>query len=221
MRRTAKSIWACVPAVCMVVALSGCSGIPGVFTVESAGTDSTSSGTSQKLDPTAYVDSIWESQVVPAATDKSVDLAVLMPALAADTDAASTEYGLQPGSGAPYAFLVKGSGTVTDVSKGDAVGYITVDVPGVEGVDVALAIGPAFVSTAIRDSMDFITFNQFTNQLEYAAVSTALNAKVKSTVVNDLDPSALIGKQVDFTGSFQLIDPTRILITPITLTVSP
>ncbi len=208
-------------SVAVVLATAACS-VPGVYVVETAGgSDAPKSGASAKFDPTTYAEKIWDAKVVPTATEDAVDAVTLLPALQADSVGASEQYGKQAGSGAPYAFLVKGSGTVTAVSKGNEVGSIQVEVADVGKTDVNLAVGPAFVGTAVRDAVGFIDFGQFTNQIDYADAATALNTKVKTTVVSGLDLTTIKGKQVTFTGAFQLLDPSSVLITPITLQVAP
>ncbi len=208
-------------AIALVLATAACS-VPGVYVVEQAGgTKAPGSGADAKFDPTAYADKIWDTKVVPTATDDAVEAATLLPALQADSVAASEQYGKQAGSGAPYAFLVKGSGTVVAVSKGNEVGSITVEVADVGKTEVNLAVGPAFVGTAVRDAVGFIEFGQFTNQIDYADAATALNSKVKATVVSGLDLTTIKGNQVTFTGAFQLLDPSSVFITPITLQVAP
>lgn len=205
----------------VAVAAAACS-VPGVYVVEQSGASGApKSGEVAKFDPTVYAEKIWDAKVVPTATLDAVEATTLLPALQADAVGASKQYGKQAGSGAPYAFLVKGSGTVTAVSKGNEVGSIQVDVPGVGKTEVNLAVGPAFVGTAVRDAVGFIDFGQFTNQIDYADAATALNSKVKTTVVSGLDLKAIKGKQVTFAGAFQLLDPTSVLITPITLQVAP
>ncbi len=208
-------------AIALVLATAACS-VPGVYVVEQAGgTKTPGSGADAKFDPTAYAEKIWDAKVVPTANEDAVDAATLLPALQADSVGASEQYGKQAGSGAPYAFLISGSGTVTAVSKGNEVGSIEVEVADVGKTDVHLAVGPAFVGTAVRDAVGFIDFGQFTNQIDYADAATALNTKVKTTVVSGLDLSTIKGKQVTFTGAFQLLDPSSVLITPITLQVAP
>ena len=205
-------------SVVLVLATSACS-VPGVYVIEQTGATGAGSGSTAKFDATAYADKIWASKVVPTATKDAVEATTMLPALQADSVGASKKYGKQAGSGAPYSFLIKGSGTVTAVSSGNDVGSIQVEVAGVGKTKVNLAVGPAFVGTAVRDAVGFIDFGQFTNQIDYADAATALNSKVKATVVNSLDLSTIKGKQVTFTGAFQLLDPSSVLITPITLQV--
>jgi predicted lipoprotein len=206
--------------VCLALALvtTACS-VPGVYVVEQDGATGAGSGANAKFDATTYADKNWASKVVPAATKDAVEATTLLPALQADRVGASKQYGKQAGSGAPYSFLIKGSGPVTAVSSGNDVGSIQIQVAGVGKTQVNLAVGPAFVGTAVRDAVGFIEFGQFTNQIDYADAATALNSKVKATVVNTLDLSTIKGKRVTFVGAFQLLDPSSVLITPITLQV--
>lgn len=206
-------------SVALVLATSACS-VPGVYVIEQTGASGgPGSGSTAKFDATAYADKIWASKVVPTATADAVDAATLLPALRADSAGTSKRYGKQAGSGAPYSFLVKGVGTVIAVSSGNEVGSVQVEVAGVGKTKVNLAVGPAFVGTAVRDAVGFIDFGQFTNQIDYADAATALNSKVKATVVSGLDLATITGKQVTFTGAFQQLDPSSVLITPITLRV--
>ena len=205
-----------VPVLVTMLVATACAGIPGVYVVERPGD---TGGAPQAFDATTYVDGIWETKVVPTVQSDAVPATTLLPALAADQKKASTTYGKQSGSGAPYAFLIKGTGTVTEVNDNGAVGSIAVKVPGVK-IDVSLAIGPAFVGTAIRDAVG-IGFGEFTNQLDYADAATALNARVKTSVVNAVDPKTIKGHRVTFAGAFSVLDPESVLVTPVELTVAP
>lgn len=221
-RRGAVNRRLVIPIVLLALTglLAACSGVPGIYVVEKPGSAGSGAGGTKKFDATAYANGIWSSKVVPAAQQGAVDAATLLPALRADQQGASARYGKQAGTGSPYSFLVKGTGTVTDATTGNAVGSIQVQVPGVGKTDVNLAVGPAFVGTAIRDAVGFIKFGQFTNQIDYADAATALNAKVKATVVGGVDLKSIKGKKVTFTGAFQLLAPSSVMVTPITLAVA-
>lgn len=203
----------------LVVSLTACSGIPGLFVIEKPGSSATAADGGEKFDATAYTNRVWASRVVPTAQKKAVDAAVLLAALRKNEQAAGARYGKRSGSGSPYSFLIKGTGTVTGVSDASGAGSAQLDVQGAGKTDVNIAIGPALVGTAVRDAVGFIDFSQFTNQIDYANVATALNTKVKNTVLKDVDAGSLKGKKVTFTGAFQLLTPSSVMITPITLEV--
>ncbi|MGB9377434.1 MAG: DUF2291 domain-containing protein [Mycobacteriales bacterium] len=208
-------------ALCALLTLTGCTKVPGVYVAEKDGGAASQAGSSGKIfDPKSYVEKNWDSKVVPAVTDKSEDASTVLAALAANPAAASQKYGRQNGTGSPYAFLVKGTGKVVSVDR-SATGSLLVDLaPGDGKPDLSIAIGPAFVGTAIRDAVGFIKFSQFTNQIDYADVSTALNTRVRTTVVGGKNFAGAAGKTVTFAGAFQLLDPKHIVVTPVTLDVA-
>jgi predicted lipoprotein len=63
----------------------------------------------------------------------------------------------------------------------------------------------------------FITFGQFTNQVEYADAATALNNQLREKLLKGLDVAALEGKEITFTGAFTLLTPQTVTITPVAL----
>jgi predicted lipoprotein len=202
----------------LIVLLTGCAGIPGVYVVEK----SRAAGEAEpgKFNADTYVEGIWASKVLPTVEADATPATTLLPALLSDTEATSKKYGHQAGTGSPYSFLVKGAGTVTEVDDNGAVGTMTLKVAGVDKTEVRIAIGPAIVSTAVRDAVGFIDFGQFVNQLDYADAATALNTKVKTTVLSSIDLKTVKGKKVTFSGAFQSVVPSTVTITPVTLKVA-
>jgi predicted lipoprotein len=170
----------------------------------------------------AYVDSIWESQVLPAAANDSTELGTLLQALQADAEAAKQEYGHREGQ-RPYNFLVRGEAKVLSVDTTSRAGTIDIDLLPDDGqADAKLQVGPVIRGTSIRDALPFIQFNMFLNQLEYASVSNTMNEKVVAEVIGEQDLASLQGKTVDFEGAFTLEEGkalTEVLITPVKLTV--
>ncbi len=194
-----------------------CSRVPGVYTyVPSGETASAGAGGKAAFDKQTFVDGIWQSKVLPAIDTDAVDATTLLPALAADQEAASKQYGSQAGTGSPFAFLVRGTGTVTKVDEDSPSHPVTVKVDGLEGKDstVQVVTGPVIAGTALRDAVKFIKFSDFTNQLDYADAGTGLNDKVKSDVLAKVSAKDLVGKKVDFAGAFSLVAPGVVLVVP-------
>ncbi|MGR6915495.1 DUF2291 family protein [[Actinomadura] parvosata] len=164
-----------------------------------------------KFDPAAFGARNYESKVVPAIKQSAVDLPVLLKALAEDKEAAGRKYGKRQGTG-PYTFAVKGRGEAGAARSG----LLPVTAEGVPaGTRVSLQIGPAINGTALRDAAGFITFGQFTNQVEYADAATALNNELRAKLLDGLDVAALDGKEISFTGAFTLLTPQTVTITPV------
>lgn len=173
-------------------------------------------GLSAEFDPAVYVDSIWESQVIPTIREEAIELPVLIAAIEEDLETAKETYGIQDATAGPHNFLTKGTGRVLAVEAGN----MRVDLEPYDGeAEVAVRLGPAFTGTEIRDALDFIRFNDFKNVLEYAGVSNELNARVRSTVVNEIDRDTIVGEEISFFGAFALKDNTDIVIIPVVLEV--
>jgi predicted lipoprotein len=215
---------AAVTGLVLLASLSACSRVPGIYVYESKQSGTGAGGAAAAFDPTAYVNGIWASKVLPAVQSNAVDVSTVAAAIAADPDAAGKKYGKQAGTGSPYAFLIKGTGTVTKVDTDAPTGPVTVEVPGAAGakaVTLSIATGPVIAGTALRDAVGFIAFGDFTNQIDYANVANAMNAKVKSDVTGKLDRGALTGKKVTFTGAFSQLAPGQIFMVPTSVEVAP
>jgi predicted lipoprotein len=76
--------------------------------------------------------------------------------------------------------------------------------------------------TALRDSLDFTSFNDFKNQIDYAQFGKAFNQHVAQTILLDLPKDSLVGRNVAILGAFTLEDGDRLpLITPARLMLGP
>jgi len=204
-------------AAATAVLMSACAHVPGVYTyVPASEATASGAGGAKAFDAKTYVDGIWESKVLPTVDQQATDATTLLPALASDQEAASKQYGSQAGTGSPYAFLVRGTGTVTEVEEDSPSHPLTVKVDGVkgDGSTVHVVTGPVIAGTALRDAVKFIKFSDFTNQLDYADAGTGLNQKVKTEVLDKVDAKSLVGKKVDFTGAFSLVAPGVYLVIP-------
>ncbi|MBE2315843.1 DUF2291 domain-containing protein [Solirubrobacter sp. CPCC 204708] len=170
----------------------------------------------EAFDAEAFGRENFAPKVVPELERRAVELTELVPALEQDADAAGERFGVRHGS-SPYTFAVRGTGT----AKAPDGNVVEVDVEGVPSdVTVSLQIGPAINGSALRDATGLWGFNDFLNQVDYAAAGTALNNEVKATVLQDLDRESLEGKAVTFMGAFTFLAPTAITITPAQLEVS-
>jgi predicted lipoprotein len=204
-----------VGSALLAFVLAGCS-VPGLWVYEPAGA-STGTGTGTATDPAAYADEIWASKVVPTITEKAVDATTLLPAIDADATAAGEQYGVPSVSGGAPTFMVKGSGTVTEVDTEDPQGPVTVDLG--DGQTIRITTGPVITGTALRDAMQ-IGFGEFTNQLDYQNVGTALNNKAKTEVIGKVDVAGLEGRTLGFEGAFAATNSDGVLVVPTVLTVS-
>ncbi|WP_305785672.1 DUF2291 family protein [Symbioplanes lichenis] len=209
---TVTTLRASAAGLLLAFALAGCAHVPGVYTYEAkdaGGTKATA------FDATTYADQAWTEKVVPAVRSGATDVTTVAAAIDKDPAAAGEQYGVQAGTGSPYAYLVKGSGTVTKVDKTVPTGPMTVEVPQAGGkpLTVTIATGPVIAGTALRDGAG-LKFGDFTNQIEYADVANKLNDKAKTEVVAKIDLDAVTGKTVTFAGAFSALAPGTIFLVP-------
>ena len=126
-----------------------------------------------------FVDPIWSSKVLPIFEEKAQDIVQVVPEIRADPEAAGQKYGRREATN-PYNYMVKGTGKVTEIKSESQAGTAIVEIPGLNE-KIALQIGPVVRGTALRDATGLVSFNQFTNQLDYADVSKEMNSRALKT----------------------------------------
>jgi predicted lipoprotein len=162
-----------------------------------------------------FVDPIWATKVLPTIQEKAQDIAKILPEIRADPDTAGQRYGRREATN-PYNYMVKGTGKVTEVHTESQAGTAILEIPGLQE-KVALQVGPVVRGTALRDATGAVSFNQFTNQLDYADVSKEMNARALKAAFASADPKSIAGRTLKFLGAFTF-DPhskSSILITPV------
>jgi predicted lipoprotein len=151
------------------------------------------STTARTFDADGYVNSIWDSRVLPAAERSAVELRIFME-----------RQGAAPAGGpqATRAVFVRGTAIVAGVDRTSRIGLARLRLPwATEGLAVAIQIGPVLRGTALRDALEFIRFSDFVNQLEFAGVANALNGRVVTDVIGAIDVDGLAGRDVSFVGA--------------------
>ena len=130
-------------------------------------------------------------------------------------DAAGKQYGVAGGGIGPE-ISVKFDG----VAGSEDAGIYTVKVPNVpDSVVIRVQTGPAINGTDLRDTTGTISFEQFTNQIDYQNAGYAINTAMKKAVLSKVDTAKLTGKTISVVGVFQLINPNGWLVTPVKLDV--
>lgn len=161
----------------------------------------------------------WDSLAMPEFTEKAVDLPTFLTEANGDLKSLADKYGkYSMGNTGELTYIVKGTATVNNVVTDKKAGYMEVTLDGYNGLEVIkLQIGTVFKGSAVRDSLSFIKFGDYTNQEEYAAVSQSIHELIQEKVIDPVDVSSLKGKQIEFTGCFSVSDNTNLLITPVIL----
>jgi predicted lipoprotein len=181
---------------------------------------------SETFDPSAYVDGIWDEQVVPAILEKAHDLPTVLQAIETDLTAAGEQYATISQSGA-LNFVVRGQATVATVDTESRNGTAILTPDGYSGATtIVMQIGPLVRGDSVRDGVGFISFGDFKDQTEFGQVSKELNRRVSEGVLAGIDLTTLAGKSISFDGVFTIrtvnqtnIDLSEITITPVILDV--
>ena len=184
-------------AFASLLALSGCKFIKTA--------DQQKEAAAGAFDPDKLVAGIWDDKVLPYLNERAGSLKDVMSLASSDLNAAAAKYGHKEKQGnAPYTFAAKVEGTIVAEETKSRAAYVDVDVDGDAKADVRVAIGPAIRGTALRDSLKFVNFNEFKNQIEWAQYGKSFNNHVNKTLLEKLPRSGLTGKKLAATGAFPL-----------------
>lgn len=162
------------------------------------------SAVAQAVDVESYLDDYWEPYILPEIQERRVDLAHLIQAANVNGWAYVGEiYGdIRGDIGASYTFIVYGTAVVTETNTESRNGFIVLDIDGQDSYEVRVSIGPALSGTALRDSITFIDFNHFVNQVDFARLATELNSIGNQNARQSTgDIYSLDGKTIVFTGA--------------------
>jgi predicted lipoprotein len=188
---------------------------------------------SEAFDPVAYVDGIWDTQLIPTFNEKAVELPKILSEMKPGADgtapkdeliAIANKYGSIT-VGEAHVYMVKGSGKIVAVNAETSLGTAEVALDGYDGsIKVLLYVGTRIPSdeTSVRDAVGFITFGDFKEQTEYGKAASEINKRVLSTVLSGVERESLTGKTITFKGAFNIrtfnliqIDLKEIRIVPV------
>ena len=206
-RRTPIRPWMVVAAAAAVVLIAA-----GFSTkvVSIADADAANAG---GFDPASFASEHFAEISDTVAAD-AIELTDLLSQLAAGADEA--EFGNTSGASSAFAFPV----TFEAVAGAFTEPVLPVTVDGVDpAITVQIQVGPAINGTALRDVTGTISFNQFTNQLEYQQVGTELNNLVRDEVLAAFDAAAAEGKTIRVTGTFLRVNPALVSVVPVSIEV--
>ena len=173
------------------------------------------------FDPDKLVADIWDAKVVPYIAERAGPLQEVSALAASDLDAAAEKYGHKEKQGnAPWTFVAKVDGVIVAEETKSRAAYVDVDVDGDKKADVRVSIGPAIRGTSIRDSLKFVNFNEFKNQIEWAQYGKSFNTHVNGTLLEKLSRDGLTGKTITATGAYPLPAKGQLpQFVPVTITV--
>jgi len=202
----------------LAMALPGCKIIKTPTAEEKAAETAKSA-----FDPAAKVEAIWQPQAIPYLQKRAGALKDVVALATSSPDEAGAKYGnTRKQASAPWTYAVKLTGKVVAADTGSRAATIDVDADGDGKADAKVQIGPAVRGTALRDTLEFVNFNEFKNQIEWAQFGKAFNEKINTSLLASLPRDGLTGKTVTVTGAFPLPASLQLpLVTPAEITVGP
>ncbi|WP_119391989.1 DUF2291 family protein [Taklimakanibacter lacteus] len=203
MKRTRLIILACT------VLLAGCKFV----VTEKKGGDAGGSGATA---PEQQVAEMWDAKVLPYLEAKAGDFKTVSEAVRTNAEAAGATYGnKEKQASSPWTVIVRLEGKIVAANTESRAGSIDVDADGNGSADARVQIGPVMRGTSLRDSLDFVSFNQFTNQIDFAQFGKAFNLHVDKTLTSKLPRDQLVGKTVSVLGAFPVENGKDLpLVTP-------
>jgi predicted lipoprotein len=180
-------------------------------------------GGAPAFDPDRMVAGMWDAKVIPYLKAKAGDFAAVRDLAAKSPDEAGAKYGYRAKEGStPWTYVIKARGRIIAANTQSRAATIEVDTDQDGKADLVVQIGPALRGTTLRDSLDFVSFNSFTNQIDYAQFGKAFNAKVNAGVLQTLPRDGLVGRTVTVLGTYALEPGNQPpLVTPAELSLGP
>ncbi len=104
--------------------------------------------------------------------------------IAESPDEAGKRFGYrEKPEGMPWTIATRLDGRIVAANTASRAATVDVDVDGDGVADAVVQIGPVIRGTALRDGLDFISFNAFTNQIDYAQFAKSLNTLMAETTL--------------------------------------
>ncbi|MBN1303948.1 MAG: DUF2291 family protein [Anaerolineales bacterium] len=168
----------------------------------------------ETFDPVAYVDGVWESQVLPAFESKAVDITKVLTEMQPDADGTVSKEDLIPvvnkygliTEGEAHVYMIKGRGTISSVDIETSKGTAEVTLDGYDGpIKVLIYLGPRLPGddASVRDATGLVQFGDFKEQTEFGKVAKEMNNRVLQ-MLDTLDRENLNGKTISFKGGFTI-----------------
>ncbi|MCV3205116.1 DUF2291 family protein [Mesorhizobium sp. YC-39] len=160
-------------------------------------------GNAPAFNPDKMVEEIWAAKVIPYLQQKAGPFAEVHALAKTDPAAAGAKYGNpKKQANSPWTFAVRLEGKIVAANTQSRAATIDIDADGDGKADARVQIGPAVRGTALRDSLDFIQFNDFTNQIDFAQFGKSFNIYVDKTVLSKLPRETLEGRTAKVLGAY-------------------
>lgn len=164
---------------------------------------------------------MWGTKIVPYLEAKAGPFADVRALIGENADEAGKRFGYrEKPEGMPWTIVTRLDGRVVAANTASRAATVDVDIDGDGAADAVVQIGPVIRGTSLRDGLDFISFNAFTNQIDYAQFARSLNTLMAETALAKLPREDLVGRKIALVGVFPLDKPGgKPLVTPAVVTL--
>ena len=210
----------CAAALSLGILLAACRFIP-TDQVSAIGAAGGANGAAAR-DPDQMAASMWTRKSSPISR-KRRDRSSPCATLPRQRRTRPAKYGYRAKAEAtPWTLMVRIEGTIVTANTELRAATIGVDASGQGKTDATVQIGPAMRGTLIRDALDFVSFGDFTNQIDFARFGKAFNIYVNRTTLEALPRDSLIGRKATVLGAYQLGPAGETpLVTPVEIAIGP
>lgn len=165
------------------------------------------------FDGETYVEANWRTRALPDWAARQRPLTEVLEGVRNDPDGEGSSYGRRTGQGSPWVFPVVFEGRVIEVDRSRRAGRARVAVDGV-AEPVLVQIGPVVTGFALRDSLPFVDFDDFPNQIAYADVGLAMTQTAFASSATAL-AALKAGDRISVAGVFPYADvDAPVMVTP-------
>jgi predicted lipoprotein len=163
----------------------------------------------------------WELRMLPAIEERATRLDAFIEGVRSDLAALGAQYAERSNETSPWSFCLKGRAVVLDVEEPDKVTKtrLLLDIAPYDGQqDLKVQVSSVIKTNAVRDAVGFLKLDDFANQVEFAELTKAFNARIQADLVAGLDAAALIGAEIELLGCVSITNASdEILIVPVRL----
>lgn len=193
-----KFLFPSMVALVALASLAGCKILPTLTEEEKA-----AAAAAEAFNPDRMVEETWTPKVLPYLEGRAGTFQEVSQLAASDAKAAGEKYGNpRKQANSPWTYVARVEGEIVASNTQSRAATIDVDVDGDGKADVRAQIGPAMRGTALRDSLDFVDFNSFKNQIDFAQFGKSFNTYANSNVLSKLPREGLDGKTVKLLGAY-------------------
>lgn len=172
----------------------------------------------EEFDAAAYARAFWDNELLPATTG-SIEFTDLLHLLKQSPQKAFDEHSHALGIGNIRYFLTNGKAEIISVNEDDVT--LLVD-DGVSKTQVTLATEFIY-GNAVRDAVDVINLNEFTNTMHLNKVSAEINKIIRNKIVPPFKVQAKKSDKIIFSGAIELnqkhLNLRSIELIPVTLEI--